>query len=223
MTYYGLQPLLSNSNLPKVLQSPLGLYVSNSNYLLPCVINNIEITNEYSIPTHPIDSNQFIGDTIIKKPTSISLELYVYEENENVFHDLLAQGLSKGFYFVNRTKALYENLYPTNKSLTFSSEKYGGFICALELQEILKVSTQESFATLPKQSKKVDAGQVSPKKLEEPKVKELEKKSCLKKAKDQVGGDGSFMDKIGSTMAHCTERALGQVGDILGSVTKRLG
>lgn len=199
MVYYGLQPLLKNDNLPNILKSDLGLFLMDSNAPLPCVINSIDINNEYTIPIHPIDTNQFIGDTIITKPTTVSLELFIYEEDENAFHSLIQVGVHKGFYFVNRTKTIYKNLYLTNKGITFNNDMYGGFTCSLELQEVIKVTALESTATLPSQKKQVDRGDVAPKKVPDEVRKDKIKQSCLKMFKEE--GFGSAQK--------CIERLLG--------------
>lgn len=217
MTYYGLQPLLSNNNLPNILKSSTGLYLMNSNYLLPCVFNNIDINNEFIIPTHPVDTNAFISDTIIKKPTSISLELYIYEEDENSFHDLIKQGVTRGFYFVNRTKTVYENLYLTNKSLSFTNDRFGGFTCSLDLIEVVKVATVASFATLPIQSKKVSQGEVSPKKYPKEHKDEFNKKSCAKGLLDAFQ-KGGLQETLTSGLGHCADRFGRQVQGVVGKI-----
>lgn len=141
MPFIGLQPIIDKIQLPSALRSPLALQEQNAIKPMPCYIVSSRIAREYTIPQEPVDSQQMVSDTIIHKPVTVSLTLFVYESSAKEFFEALhrIQNGNKGFIFTDRKGETYADLYMTSYSLSESSSQIGSFDIQLELQQVIRV------------------------------------------------------------------------------------
>lgn len=201
MKFIGFKPLFDNKDLPNFLKSGMGLFTGNTNTPLPCLINTVSITKEHLIPEEPVDSNVFVSDNIITKPLQISLDLYIYEQDSEAFYNAIhtSQHDKQGFVFVNRDGMVYNDLYLESISSTISFEKLGGFDCAVDLKQIMKVYALQSTIKLPevKKAPLQNQGTVSTEKVSDSAKQAVENKSILYKASETVGG---ISDTLGNLL-----------------------
>lgn len=149
MPFIGLQPIIDKIPLPQKLRSSLSLQESGGDVPIPCYIVSSSITREYTIPQEPVDSNQYVSDTIINQPVTISLVLFVYEQYAKEFFEIIhrIQKGNKGFVFVDRKEMRYPDLYMTSYSYTESGDQVGAFDVSLELQQVVRVAAVASTVT----------------------------------------------------------------------------
>lgn len=199
MAFIGLQPLTADSRLPQFMRSSLSLYESVTNARIPCDIVSSRISKDFTIPSEPVDSNILVSDTIIYRPVSISLELYVYEEYTKEFFKLMndIQKGNNGFTFIDRKETIYSDLYMTSISYNESADQLGSFLCSIELQQVMKVSTVKSIKTLPIPAAEVsNKGNVPAKKVEPPDRRSMGKRIMQDVFK--VDNAGQAVKKIGT-------------------------
>lgn len=193
MKFVGLKPRLDNYKLPDFLKSKMGVFRASNNAPLPCLINSVSITREHIIPEEPVDSNVFVSDNIITKPLSISLELFIYEQDAEEFYNILntTQHETNGFRFINRDGIDYSDLFIESLHGTVSYEKLGGFDCVLDFKQVMRVQALKSTIQLsqPKQTPMQNQGTVSAEKLSASAKQEVKDVSVARRLGSKVFPD----------------------------------
>ena len=135
---------------------PMKLYEKGSeNSPLKCDIMNFETNQAWDIPTEPIETSEFIGDTQFRQPKQISLNVFVLNENTDEFEREIKriQGEKNGFIFVDRDSHAHGDFWLTN--YTKGGEANNGYFYNLSLQELILI---EAFSNAVSYQQTSNAG-----------------------------------------------------------------
>lgn len=124
---------------------PMKLYEKGkSSEALPCDIMNYALNQGWDIPTEPIETSEFIGDTQFRQPKNLSLVVFVLNEKVDEFERRIKeiQGQKNGFEFIDRDSNLYTDFWLTDYQK--QSEVNNGYLFNLSLQELILV---EAFSS----------------------------------------------------------------------------
>lgn len=119
---------------------------------LPCDILSNDENQSWEIPTEPIETSEFIGDTQFRQPKQISLNVFVKTEAVSEFERRIKQiqGNKNGFVFVDRDGFSYSDFWLTTYQKT--GEMNNGYIFALSLQELILIEAFSNAVTYQKTS-----------------------------------------------------------------------
>lgn len=170
---------------------PMKIYGIDEEDPLPCKIIEITETQDYSIPTEPVDTNTFVTDTIYINPKSISCQVFCttseYEDFEIKIQEL--QFSQDGIIIKGEDGQIYNNLRVVSIGTAQTVEQQGAYFYELEFIQISYVSartvTISTKAPAPVK-KKVQKGDKSPKK---------EPEKCAPKSLLKMGKDWWFKEK----------------------------
>lgn len=119
---------------------------------LPCDILANNESQSWDIPTEPIETSEFIGDTQFRQPKQLSLNVFVKNEAVSEFERRIKQiqGNKNGFAFTDRDSFVYNDFWLTN--YTKGGEFNNGYIFSLSLQELILVEAFSNAVTYQKTS-----------------------------------------------------------------------
>ena len=119
---------------------PLKLFEKDSKEALPCQILSYGENQSWELPTEPIETAEFIGDTQYRQPRSYNLVCFVLDEAVSEFERQIKeiQTNKNGFCFTDRDGVLYSDLWLTdlNKSTDLANN---GIIFNINLQELILI------------------------------------------------------------------------------------
>lgn len=116
----------------------------NENNRLKCVIMDLMETNAYATPKEPIDSGEYIGDTLYRMPLSIACRVFVntnFLDSFNSSIDKLQKGA--GFCITGADGQIYENMRIESITSSQTAEVQGGYFFNIVFSEVILV---ESFS-----------------------------------------------------------------------------
>lgn len=102
----------------------------------------------WEIPTHPVDSNMKISDTIWNTPAAISLTGYVARSKyDNMMQMISATINASGLFTVYLLGKVYNNMQFESISKISNSDNVTGYKLEITMKEILKVTPSMSIIT----------------------------------------------------------------------------
>ena len=102
----------------------------------------------WEIPTHPVDSNMKISDTIWNTPAAISLTGYVARNKYDNMMQMISSTINaSGLYTVYLLGKVYNNMQFESISKISNSDNVTGYKLEITMKEILKVTPSMSIIT----------------------------------------------------------------------------
>lgn len=118
---------------------PMKLLEQGTQTALPCAILEYAENQSWEIPSEPIETSEFIGDTQFRQPKILNLSVFVLDEAVSEFERRIKdiQANKNGFEFVDRNGFKFVNFWITDYNKT--GDANNGYIYALSLQEVILV------------------------------------------------------------------------------------
>lgn len=153
--------------LSSILYKTKPMMISVGGDSLKCRIVEITEQQNYGLPNNPIDSGQFVSDTIYTMPKTLSVRVFVKSEDLDNFISSIENGnLSQDLFEIN---SMYEVTYKNMKIVSYSrdlnSSMIGAMYFNLQFQEVILVDAlAENFKSSSKAgySPKKDLGNKVP-------------------------------------------------------------
>lgn len=115
---------------------------------LPIIFIENQENNEWEIPTHPVDNNIKIADTIWNTPLTISLTGYIARNKyDNMMQFISTTINAGGLWTVYCLGKVYNNMQFTSISKILNSDNVTGYKLEIEMKEILQVTPSLSTIT----------------------------------------------------------------------------
>lgn len=111
---------------------------------LPCVIAEISESHEYSLPSFPVESLEYRGDTIYRMPMGVSVRAFVEAYNYNTFERVLHKWQYESEDFIclrSLGNKWYKNLKIVSWARDTNSQMVGAAYYTISLQEMILVSS----------------------------------------------------------------------------------
>lgn len=111
---------------------------------LPCVISEYSIKQDWELPSEPLENSEFIGDTQYRQPKTISLKVFVKNENITNFERQIKniQANKNGFVFVDRDGEQFNDFWLISYDKTH--EANNGYFYSIELKELILIEAFNS-------------------------------------------------------------------------------
>lgn len=170
---------------------PMKIYGADDDEPLPCDLVELSDTQDFSIPTEPIDKNMYITDTIYKNPRSFTAQVLVstavFDEFETKIHEL--QFSEAGITIKGLDEQVYNNLRLLSIGSAQTTEYQGAYLYELEFIQVTYVTAQTTTITT-----KAPVG-AKPKKSKGNKAPKKEEQKCQPRSLAKMGKDWFFGEK----------------------------
>lgn len=115
---------------------------------LPIIFTENTEESSWEIPTHPVDSNMKISDTIWNTPAAISLTGYIARNKYDNMMQMISSTINaSGLFTVYLLGKVYDNMQFESISKTSNSDNVTGYRLEISMKEILKVSASLTTIT----------------------------------------------------------------------------
>lgn len=176
--------VLNLPNLSDIIDIyPMKIYDSN-NKSLPCSIVRLDDNADYVIPKQPIDKGSLISEHIFNTPASLSLVVFVKQNDLNLFEARVKQTQlsDKFFRVVGANDQNYNNMKIVNISKSENADMIGAYHINIYMEEVILVNSIDNIIDTgkvknPSYGGSNNIGEVNPKKLNENNISNLKKAS----------------------------------------------
>ena len=131
---------------------PMQIKEKGSDRVIPCKILDDNEGQGWEIPTEPIENSEFIGDTQFRQPRTISLNVFVLDNEKSEFERQIReiQKNKNGFEFTDRDGFIISDLWLTDYNKTNTANN--GLTYALNFQEVILVEAFDNEISYQKTS-----------------------------------------------------------------------
>lgn len=172
-------------NVPTISQALSPLFnmkiyeQGNPSNTIKCTIMDLQETLNYNTPKEPIDSGEYIGDTLYKMPKGISCRVFVNTNFLDSFNNSIETIQNKsGFCIVGLDNQKYENMRIDSISSAQTADVQGGYFFNIAFSEVILI---DSFSASIPLSKLQKASYASKQSLGEKSNSQARKQSILYK------------------------------------------